>query len=138
MGYQIVSANPLFSGNVNGPNNQSQPSNVLFNGNSGGTLSHRFTVNQNAVVIQAFNLSGGQTLTVNMFGFDGITNVTAPLTLNGKVVTLTSTNNALVLDMPGTYTVHLTGGGLGAFSCMIFETGMGYFSYGLSDFSAGT
>jgi hypothetical protein len=135
---EIISGIPLFSGTVDGPNAQSKSPNVLFNGNSTQVVSHTVPVNQNPIVVQAFNLSGSQVIDVLMMGNDGISSVSAALVLNGKTVQLSVTNTALVIDMPGNYQFRLAGGGLGTVSCMWFASGMGTGSYGLSDFSAGT
>ena len=131
---QIVSGVPLFSGTVDGPNAESKKYNILFNANSQNATSHMVTVNQNAIVVRAFNLQEGQFIQVDMVGNDGVSAVTSPLTLNGKAIKLTPDNSALVIDLPGNYTFHLVGG-LGTVSAMFFESGMPYWSYGLSDYA---
>jgi hypothetical protein len=131
---QIVSGVPLFSGTVDGPSAEGKSYNVLFNARSINTTSHVVEVNQNAIVVRAFNLQAGQFIQVDMIGNDGVTTVTTSLVLNAKPVKLTTDNTAIVIDLPGKYQFHLVGG-LGTVSAMFFESGMPYWSYGLSNFA---
>lgn len=132
---QVVSSNPLFAAQATDAIQKIKGPNILFNAGSQSTTSHMIEVKQTAVVVKAFGLSGIITISVNMVANDGVTTVTAPLKLNGKVVALDVNNTSLVLDLPGNYTFTLNNGGLGTVSAVILESGMPYWSYGLAAFA---
>lgn len=133
---QVISPSPLFANPASQDVGKVKGANILFNADSTSTTSHVVEVGQTAIVIKAFNLSGSQTISINMIGDDGITTVMTPLVLNGKLVQLSTSNVSLVLDLPGRYTFSLNNGGLGTVSAIILPSGMPYWSYGIAAFTA--
>jgi hypothetical protein len=134
---KIVTAISAFNAPVDTANTDNQSVNVLFNSRSASSTSHAIDVSETAVLVRAFGLTGGQTITVHMLGNDGITNVNEILVLHGKTIQLSVTNTALILDMPGRY-VFVLSAGLGTVSCTCIETGISYWSWGLKAFAEAT
>jgi hypothetical protein len=124
---------PLFNGPVDPQGTENQSNNVLFSSASTSLTSHVIDVSETAIVVKAYGLTS-ETITVNTFSYDGIGNLTAPMKINGKTVELSADNNILVIDISGRYTFTLSGS-LGVISCVFHESGMSYWSYGLSDFA---
>jgi hypothetical protein len=124
---------PLFNSPVDPQGTENQSNNVLFSSASTSLTSHVIDVSETAIVVKAYGLTS-ETITVNTFSYDGIGNLTAPMKINGKTVELSADNNILVIDISGRYTFTLSGS-LGVISCVFHESGMSYWSYGLSDFA---
>ncbi len=134
---QIISGVPLFAQSVDTANTDNQSNNVIFNARSTSTTSHYIDVSETAILVRAFGLDTGQTITVNMVGNDGVANVTTPLKIHSKVIQLSPNNTALVIDLPGRYNFTLSAG-LGTVSCMWIATGVSYWSWGLAAFANAT
>jgi hypothetical protein len=128
---QIVTGIPQFNAPSDPQGTENQGPNVIFNSNSTSTTSHVIDIAESPIVIRAFNLTSGQTITVNMVSFDGIATQTAPLVLNGHTVELSTTNNCFVLNMSGRFQFVLSGG-LGTVSCVWHGSPNSNWSYGLA------
>lgn len=126
----------LFNGPVDPQGTENQTYNTIFDANSTNLTSHKIDVNENAVVVKAFGI-GGNTITVNIYSNTRLGSVSTPMILNNKTIRLSSTNNVLVIDIPGTYTFTLSGG-LGSVTCVCCETASSYWSYGLKAFATAT
>lgn len=132
---KIATGIPLFSGPVDPQGTENQPYNTLFDANSTSLTSQKIDVADVPIVVKAFGLTS-QTIQVNMLSNTRLGPVTQALKLNSKLVQLSADNNALVIDMPGTYTFTLSAG-LGTVTCVFCESAMSYWSYGLKAFAIG-
>jgi hypothetical protein len=82
--------------------------NPLFGGVNNGVLSPKFQVGAYPCVFRAYGLGAGQVVQVmNVYTKDGVDTV-QPLIVSGVAVTLTNTNNNIVLSLAGTYQFQLT------------------------------
>lgn len=133
---KISTGIPLFNSPVDPQGTENQSYNVLFNSNSTSLTSHTIDVSETAIVVRAFGLTS-ETITVNMISTDNITTLTVPMKIHSKTVQLSANNNVLVIDISGKYNFTLSGS-LGVISCVFHESGMSYWSYGLSDFALAT
>lgn len=133
---KIATGIPLFSGQVDPQGTENQSYNTLFNARSTSTTSQKIDVADVPIVVKAFGLSGGETITVNMYSNTALGPVTTPLVLNSKTVQLSVNNTALVIDLPGSYTFTLSGG-LGTVTCVFCESACSYWSFGLKAFAVG-
>jgi len=132
---QVVAPQGLFGAPVNAPGTANQSYNTIFDANSTNVVSHKIDVNQNAVVVKAFGLTGEESIDVQMYADTKLGPVSTVMMLNGKSITLTPDTNTIVLDMPGSYNFRLHGS-LGTVTCIFIETGSSYWSYGLAAFAA--
>lgn len=133
---QVISGVPLFAGQATAPESRPHGYNILFNANSTSGISHVVEILQTPIVVRAFGLTGDKKITIAMKDNDGISDTFGPLTLNSKAVALDVNNTSIVIDLPGKFVFVLSGtGALGTVSAVFWQSGMPYWSYGLSDFA---
>ena len=129
---QINTGIPLFNGPVDPQGTENQSYNVIFNTSSTSTTSSVKDLSEGVMVVRAFGLTDGQTITVNMVSSDGITTLSQPLVLAGTTVQLSTDNTCIVIDISGKYTFTLSAG-LGTVSCVFHISGTSAFSYRLAN-----
>lgn len=103
--------------------------NVFFDPDSTSLVSHTLTVNDRPYVVRAFGLTNAA-IEVLIVSGTGSGTVDEPMYLNGTAITLSSTNNVLVLDITGRYRFRLSGQ-LGEVTLVGHESDVPCFSYGL-------
>lgn len=109
---------------------------VLFGPSTASTTSHTFSVSDVPVVLKAYGLVNSETVILQAFVEVGTATFTQDVIVNGKIVQLdAANNNALVIDLPGTYRCRLVNGGLGTVAVTQQKTALSYRSYGLSAFA---
>jgi hypothetical protein len=86
---------------------------ILFDAHSASTTSHIIVVDESPFVVEAYGLTGGETVQVWNVGGSGVGQWFSQLYLKGVPVLLTPTDNKLSLDVSGRYQFRLNGGGLG-------------------------
>lgn len=125
---------PLPGGVLNAPGDERQSQNTFFNAQSISNLSHRFSVDESPYYIKAFGLGDVDSLSVLMVTDTPTGELTELFRLNGTFVGLLSTNNCLVIDIPGVYRL-LLNTGLGTVTVVGGTTAMSYWSWGLRGFA---
>ena len=133
---KISTGIPLFNSPVDPQGTENKSYNVIFNSQSTSLTSHVIDVSETALVVKAYGLTS-ETVTVNTVSYDGLSVLTAPMKINSKTVELSANNNVLVLDISGRYSFTLSAS-LGVVSVVCHDSGMSYWSYGLSDFALAT
>lgn len=103
--------------------------NTLFDADSISVLSHTIAVDSRPYVVRAFGLTSA-TIEVLIVSGTGSGTVEEPLRLNGTAITMSGTNNVLVLDITGRYRFRLSGQ-LGEVTLVGHESDVPCFSYGL-------
>jgi len=99
--------------------------NTLFDVHSTSVHSHPFKVDNNFFRIQAFNLSGNETVTLEQITNVGQTNqVISPYAPVSGPVTLTTSRTSYIVERPGDYRLTLSGGGLGTVVVVGFQFAM--------------
>ncbi len=83
--------------------------NVLFDPSTSSAISHTITVEEHPFVVEAYGLTGTESVDVWTVAGPGAGLWFSPLFLSGKQVRLTSTDNKLSLDVSGRYQFRLNG-----------------------------
>jgi len=99
--------------------------NTLFDVHSTSVHSHPFKVDNNFFRVQAFNLSGSETVTLEQITNAGQSNqIIAPYAPVSGPVTLTTSRTSYIVERPGDYRLTLSGGGLGTVVVVGFQFAM--------------
>lgn len=99
--------------------------NTFFDVHSTSVHSHIFPVDNNFYRVQAFNLSGSETVTIEQVTNPGQSNqLIAPYSPVNGPVTLTTNRTSYIIERPGVYRLTLSGGGLGTVIVVGFQFAM--------------
>lgn len=110
---------------VYGSGQQNYDCNTFFDESSTSVHSHIFNVENNFYRLQAFNLSGAETVTLEQVTNSGTPGqVIAPYAPVNGPVTLTINRTSYIIERPGNYRLTLSGGGLGVVKVVGFRYAM--------------
>jgi hypothetical protein len=82
---------------------ESEPANTLFGPTSDSNVSHAVTIDDDPIVVRAFNLVDGDVVLVEMVDGEGAGRYFAPFCPNGMQACLTNYRNVLPIAIPGRY-----------------------------------
>ena len=85
------------------PAGESDRANTLFGPTSDSNVSHTITVDDDPIVVRAFNLVDGDVVLVEMVDGEGAGRNFAPFCANGMQACLTNWRNVLPIAIPGRY-----------------------------------